>query len=215
MDAAARRPIEIARRHAPDGDAVALRRLDDRRNRPPARALVDAQFLHAPRAKRFEDRVDAVDQHEQKPSHEGSCLRVFVAEFHSPVRHPGVERARRTPPRARGNRGSSAGRSPAAARRRDRLPAPSRSSSGPSARPVRTMRMGWKSAFAFCPVFAFTGFAAARNASRSSRGARRQFVGQRARDRPRPVRLHLLPGRRVRQRGLGRVVEQKREPRGT
>ena len=60
--AAARRPVEILRRHDPDRYAV---RLGHRPDLPHAlaRRAIHAHFADAARFQRFEDGVDAVDEH--------------------------------------------------------------------------------------------------------------------------------------------------------
>ena len=136
---AARQPIELV-----GADARAPGRPAPRPagRRPSARSSARARHAdrrHAPGAQRFEDRIDAVDQH----AINGSITRARgLARLVTSWHQRRSSAPRRTPPRARGcpriggmpaDAGSSAPRS---------IAGTARSSSGPSARPVSAMRIG-------------------------------------------------------------------------
>ena len=136
---------------------------------------------------------------------------------HADVRLTGDTLARkrlaRTPRPARGSRESPARptRGPSSAPRS--IAGTARSSSGPSARPVSATRIGWNSAFPFCPVRAFTSFADGPEALAIEPRRLGELLGQRRAHLARGLGSHLLLRGGRFQRAVGVVVEQKREPR--
>lgn len=62
VDATMGQSIEFARRHSMNRDARTIHRFDSV-DHPTASSFADAQFLDATGTERFENRIDAVDQH--------------------------------------------------------------------------------------------------------------------------------------------------------
>ena len=211
MHAAARRAIEIGGAHAADRNAARV---------PPARTTSATRPLarsatrgsrHAAGAQRFEHRIDAVDQHHEvarcRPIVVTSCTGYAWYHCHANRR----SKRRRALAAAEDLREAGARRQfGAAIDRRHRQIELRALRRGRSARSGSDETAPSPSARS-C---AFTSFATARNRSRSSRGARRQLLGQRARRR---ARRHRRASRRGRARSAsaasGVVVEQERQPR--
>ena len=205
VHAAARGAIELRRRrashrHAPRArpSATISRRAAARRDRRRAARCT------RPARSASSDRVDAVDQH--------SVHRVLGLPAVLSAQRQRSRQAR--PARSRQPDDRRDARAAPAGPRRDRWPA--RRDRAPAPRPRRSARRG-SDGTAPCPSarsLAFTSFAAARNRSRSSRGAVAQRLGERARPR-RARRRPTSPSRTPASPSAasGSIVEQEREPR--
>ena len=198
--------IELVGAHALHRHALRLGQPHDRRQRDRRRAATTRSDVDAPRAQRFEDRVDAVDQHGltargPTPAREldARCSRARARGYAAPLQR--ARERRRALAAAEDRRDARAARQLRAAidrrhgeielRALRRARSARRESDGTAPSP-------------FCPVRAFTWFATARNRSRSSRGAAASSSASAAHDGARAVGAASRRARRRRRAPLRR-----------